>query len=38
MGVGLINGGVCIKKKSPLVGWDDCAEWARRLACARAPF
>lgn len=26
---GLLNGGVCIKKKDPLVGWDDCAEWTK---------
>ena len=26
---GLINGGRCQKLKSPLVGWDDCAEWSK---------
>jgi len=26
---GLINGGVCLKKKQPLVGWDDCLEWSK---------
>lgn len=24
---GIINGARCLRKKSPLVGWDDCAEW-----------
>eukprot|EP00035_Acanthoeca_spectabilis_P007294 m.134786 g.134786 ORF g.134786 m.134786 type:complete len:150 (+) comp13884_c0_seq2:544-993(+) len=26
---GFINGGRCLKKKDPLVGWDDCAEWSQ---------
>lgn len=26
---GFLNGGKCIKKKDPLVGWDDCAEWEK---------
>eukprot|EP00040_Diaphanoeca_grandis_P005346 m.32462 g.32462 ORF g.32462 m.32462 type:complete len:462 (+) comp16649_c0_seq1:163-1548(+) len=26
---GFINGGVCLKKKDPLVGWDDCSEWSK---------
>ena len=26
---GLLNGGVCLKKKQPLVGWDDCALWSK---------
>jgi hypothetical protein len=26
---GLLNGGVCLKKKDPLVGWDDCAVWSK---------
>jgi len=26
---GLINGGRCVRKKDPLVGWDDCAEWTK---------
>eukprot|EP00929_Paragymnodinium_shiwhaense_P076197 TRINITY_DN39134_c0_g1_i1.p1 TRINITY_DN39134_c0_g1~~TRINITY_DN39134_c0_g1_i1.p1 ORF type:complete len:464 (-),score=38.57 TRINITY_DN39134_c0_g1_i1:50-1441(-) len=26
---GLLNGGRCLKKKSPLVGWDDCATWSK---------
>jgi polygalacturonase len=26
---GFLNGGRCIKKKDPLVGWDDCAEWTK---------
>ena len=26
---GLLNGGRCLRKKFPLVGWDDCAEWSK---------
>lgn len=26
---GLINGGRCVRFKSPLVGWDDCEEWTK---------
>lgn len=26
---GFLNGGRCVKLKSPLVGWDDCAEWSK---------
>jgi hypothetical protein len=26
---GFLNGGVCIKLKNPLVGWDDCDEWSK---------
>lgn len=26
---GLVNGAKCVRKKAPLVGWDDCAEWGR---------
>ena len=26
---GLLNGGRCLRLKSPLVGWDDCAEWSK---------
>eukprot|EP01044_Picomonas_judraskeda_P005801 COSAG03_NODE_558_length_6950_cov_4.520362_5_plen_207_part_00 len=26
---GFINGAKCLRKKSPLVGWDDCAEWGK---------
>lgn len=26
---GLLNGGRCLRKKAPLVGWDDCAEWSK---------
>ena len=38
---GFLNGGQCIKYKSPLVGWDDCAEWSklenvRNLSAQRA--
>ena len=25
----LCTGGRCLKKKEPLVGWDDCAEWSK---------
>lgn len=25
---GFLNGALCTKLKSPLVGWDDCAEWS----------
>ena len=26
---GFFNGGRCLKKKDPLVGWDDCAVWSK---------
>ena len=26
---GLLNAGVCVKKKEPLVGWDDCEKWSK---------
>jgi polygalacturonase len=26
---GLLNGGRCLRLKSPLVGWNDCAEWSK---------
>jgi polygalacturonase len=26
---GFINGAKCLRKKSPLVGWDDCEEWGK---------
>lgn len=25
---GLLNGARCVKKKEPLVGWDDCEKWS----------
>ena len=25
---GLLNGGICLEKKRPLVVWDDCARWS----------
>ena len=26
---GFINAGRCLRKKDPLVGWDDCEEWSK---------
>ena len=31
---GLLNAGRCLRMKSPLVGWDDCAEWSKLMNVA----